>query len=108
MPSSDGTSLRAARTCLWITTVASPASRSDRVSPTHRIGCQLHLDGRGDFPGHHLVGLAKLLPPLRMAEDDVVAEFLDHRGRDLPRIRPLGLVVQVLGSHEDIRAFETL
>src|SRR5450759_5117690 len=48
------------------------------------------------LPGHHLIRLAKVDAALRVAGDDPVAPTLQHRGRDLARIRTRKLPEAVL------------
>ena len=51
-----------------------------------------------------LIGLAKDMSPLAVAEDHVpAAEVAEHRGGDFARERPLWLVVHVLRAEGDFQ-----
>src|SRR5829696_3089855 len=59
---------------------------------------ELGGDGPGSFSGDHFVGLAKERAPLRVPDYYRPGpNILEHRRRDLPRVRARVLVVEVLG-----------
>jgi hypothetical protein len=67
------------------------------------------VERRGGPPADRLVGLTEVLPALRVSDDRAVdAEVDEHRGRDLARVRPLRLPVDVLGSDGDLGVGERL
>ena len=63
---------------------------------------QARLDRAGELPADQLVGLARVAPPLGVADDDPVREAGQHRRRDLAGVGALELVMDVLGADPDI------
>ena len=67
------------------TASVSPASRSSRVSPTQAITREPGLERRRGAPGGRLVGLAEVLPPLRVADDRAGDAGLEQHRAARPR-----------------------
>jgi hypothetical protein len=59
------------------------------------------LKGGPDFEVNQVIGLSKELPPLRMAQDDVVTQALQHQGGNFSSECPRLFKVHVLRTHLD-------
>ena len=82
-----------------------PASRSESNSPTQTIGSSPAASAAWSFLVDRRVGFAQDVPPLAVAENDVLAaEIAEHGGAQLAGEGPVLLVVHVLGAQGDLRA----
>ena len=55
-----------------------------------------------NFLTEKMIGLTKVGPPLRVAQDYVLAQLLEHRRRNLASVGSLFLPIHVLGAYLDL------
>ena len=94
---------RQPRSCASTTSTARPASRSASCSPTHRIGRRPASTAR---PSLRPISSSVSPASRRRSEWPTmthVARPVEHRRRDLARVRAGQLVVDVLGADGDVR-----
>ncbi len=89
---------RAPASWLRTTDSAAPASRSARVSPTHRIGRRSCSRQRMSLRPTMRVGLTLISTALGVTDDGPRREARDHGRRDLTGVGATGLRVDVLGA----------